>query len=40
MIDDVLLEHDGLTRVLPLTVHLDFPTLKGTWAFYLHGSVQ
>ena len=45
MIDDVLLEHVGLTHVLPLTVHLDLEHLPNTqgylgWAFYLHDSVQ
>ena len=30
MIDDVLLEHVGLTHVLPLTVHLDLEHLPDT----------
>ena len=33
MIDDVLLEHDGLTHVLPLTVHLDLEHLPNTQGY-------
>ena len=33
MIDDVLLEHVGLTHVLPLTVHLDLEHLPNTQGY-------
>ena len=33
MIDEVLLEHVGLTHVLPLTVHLDLEHLPNTQGY-------